>query len=471
MRLIDSIRTAFSLPDLRRRILFTIGVLVLYRLAANIPVPGVDLNAWFTFTNAGSQTGLLGVLDLLSGGAVSNFSVMAMGVYPYITASIIIQLLTPIIPYLRELSEEGESGRNRMTKITYYLTVPLAIAQAVGQIRLIGFSFGGGSDVLSQIMPQFGFSSAANILPTLTTLLAMVGGTMVAIWLGELITESGIGQGISLIIFSGIASQIPQNLIRLLTATETDNTARIFSIVSFILITIVTVFVIVMVQEGERRIPVQYSRQVRGRKVYQGQRSHIPLKVNTAGMIPIIFAQALLTFPPLISSFFVPSGLAVENEGFLIGFVRTISDGFNAGADFELHPYAFTLYWISTFLLVAGFTFFYTDVMIKQQRLAQNLQQRGGFIPGIRPGKKTSEYITAVVRRITLVGALFLATIAILPGILQFLGSVLNIEGLGQSAFVISGSGLIIVVGVVLDTMRQIEAQLIMRNYESAITG
>lgn len=168
MRLIDSIRTAFSLPDLRRRILFTIGVLVLYRLAANIPVPGVDLNAWFTFTNAGSQTGLLGVLDLLSGGAVSNFSVMAMGVYPYITASIIIQLLTPIIPYLRELSEEGESGRNRMTKITYYLTVPLAVAQAVGQIRLIGFSFGGGSDVLSQIMPQFGFSSAANILPTLT---------------------------------------------------------------------------------------------------------------------------------------------------------------------------------------------------------------------------------------------------------------------------------------------------------------
>lgn len=471
MRLIDSIRTAFSLPDLRRRILFTIGVLVLYRLAANIPVPGVDLTAWFTFTNAGSQTGLLGVLDLLSGGAVSNFSVMAMGVYPYITASIIIQLLTPIIPYLRELSEEGESGRNRMTKITYYLTVPLAVAQAVGQIRLIGFSFGGGSDVLSQIMPQFGFSSAANILPTLTTLLAMVGGTMVAIWLGELITESGIGQGISLIIFSGIASQIPQNLIRLLTATETDNTARIFSIVSFILITIVTVFVIVMVQEGERRIPVQYSRQVRGRKVYQGQRSHIPLKVNTAGMIPIIFAQALLTFPPLLSSFFVPSGLAVENEGFLIGFVRTISDGFNAGADFELHPYAFTLYWISTFLLVAGFTFFYTDVMIKQQRLAQNLQQRGGFIPGIRPGKKTAEYITAVVRRITLVGALFLATIAILPGILQFLGSVLNIEGLGQSAFVISGSGLIIVVGVVLDTMRQIEAQLIMRNYESAITG
>ena len=473
MRLLESIRTAFSLPDLRRRILFTIGIMVIYRLTANIPVPGVDLEAWFVFTNSGAQSGLLGVLDLLSGGAVSNFSVMAMGVYPYITASIIIQLITPIVPYLRELQEEGEQGRNRITKITYYLTIPLAVAQAVGQIRLIGFTFAGtaGGDALAFIMPQFGFSSAANILPTLTTLMAMVGGTMFAIWLGEKITENGIGQGISLIIFSGIASQIPQNLLGLIATTETDNTARIFSLSAFVIITLVTTFVIVMVQEGERRIPVQYSRQMRGRKMYQGQRSHIPLKVNTAGMIPIIFAQALLTFPPLLASFFLPAGLPSEVEGFGVRFARSVSDGFNAGSDPSLNPYAFGLYWIMTFLFVAGFTFFYTDVMIKQQRLAQNLQQRGGFVPGIRPGKKTSDYITAVVRRITLVGAIFLGTISILPGIMQLLGTLLRIPGLGQSAFVINGAGLIIVVGVVLDTMRQIEAQLIMRNYESAITG
>lgn len=469
MRWLESIRTAFSLPDLRRRILITIALLVIYRLTANIPVPGVDLNAWFAFTGGQGQGGLLGVLDLLSGGAVSNFSVMAMGVYPYITASIIIQLLTPIIPYLKELSEEGESGRNRITKLTYYLTIPLAFAQAVGQIRLVGLQYGGGQDVLGQIMPQFGFASAANILPTLTTLLAMVGGTMFAIWLGEQITENGIGQGISLIIFGGIASQIPQNVYALFVETQGDAAARIFSVAAFVIITIATVAVIVIVQEGERRIPVQYGRRVRGRKVYQGQSSHIPLKVNTAGMIPIIFAQALLTLPPLIASFFVPTGLPEEGEGFGVAFARTLSQ-FNAGADPGVYPWMLFFYWLATFVFVAAFTFFYTDVMIRQQRLPQNLQQRGGFIPGIRPGKKTADYITAVVRRITLVGAIFLGTVAILPGIMQFLGYQLQISGLYQSSLIISGSGLIIVVGVVIDTMRQIEAQLIMRNYESSIT-
>lgn len=470
MRWLESIRTAFTLPDLRRRILVTIGLLVIYRLTANIPVPGVDLNAWFAFTSGQGQGGLLGVIDLLSGGAVSNFSVMAMGVYPYITASIIIQLLTPIIPYLKEMQEEGESGRNRLTKITYYLTIPLAFAQAVGQIRLVGLQFGGGTgDAISQIMPQFGFSSAANILPTLTTLFAMVGGTMFAIWLGEQITESGIGQGISLIIFGGIASQIPQNVYGLVIETQNDTTALIFSTVAFVVITIATVMVIVIVQEGERRIPVQYGRRVRGRKVYQGQSSHIPLKVNTAGMIPIIFAQALLTLPPLVASFFVPTGLPEEGEGFGVAFARTLSN-FNPGADIAVYPWMVLFYWLSTFLFVAAFTFFYTDVMIRQQRLPQNLQQRGGFIPGIRPGKKTADYITAVVRRITLVGAIFLGTVAVLPGIMQALGYWLDIRGLYQSSLIISGSGLIIVVGVVIDTMRQIEAQLIMRNYESSIT-
>ncbi len=468
--MIESVRTAFTLPEVRRKILFTIGMLVIYRLTANIPVPGVDIDAWLQFAASGQgQEGLLGVLDLLSGGAVSNFSVMAMGVYPYITASIIIQLLTPVIPYLEEMASEGESGRNRLNKITYYLTVPLALLQAVGQVNLVGLTFGGGTgNALEFIMPNFGFGSAAMILPTMTTLLAMVGGTMFAIWLGEQITENGVGQGISLIIFGGIASQIPLNLINLFTSTQDQQTDRFISLASFVLITIATVLVIVFIQEGERRVPVQYGRRVRGRKVYQGQSTHVPLKVNTAGMIPIIFAQSILTFPSLAASFFVPP-LETADEGFGAALARTVAQGFNQGANLDVNPIAPAIYWLFMFLFVVGFTFFYTDVMVRQQKLAENLQRRGGFIPGIRPGKKTDEYITAVVRRVTFVGAVYLGLVAVLPGFFQYLGWFLNIQGLGLSSLIISGSGLIIVVGVVIDTMRQIEAQLIMRNYESSL--
>lgn len=474
MKWLETVRTALSLPDLRRRILLTIGLLIIYRLTANIPVPGVDLDSWKRFLDD-QQTldvnGLLTTLNLLSGGAVNNFSVMAMGVYPYITASIIIQLLTPIVPYLEELQSEGEQGRNKITRFTYYLTIPLALAQAVAQIRLIGISFAGeaGGDVLSQLMPNFGFSSVANIIPTLTTLVAMIGGTMFAIWLGEQITENGIGQGISLIIFGGIASQIPQNLFQLLLNIQSDVANTLIALITFLIITVLTVFAVVMVQEGERRIPVQYGRRVRGRKVYQGQSSHVPLKVNTVGMIPIIFAQSILALPPLVASFFVPAGLVSADENIFVRFARALSEGFNQGGAPETHPIALALYWITMFVFVAAFTFFYTDVMIRQQKLAVNLQQRGGFIPGIRPGKKTSDYITAVVRRITFFGAIFLATVATIPGLFTFAGYFLNIEGLGQSVQVLSGSGLIIVVGVIVETMRQIEAQLIMRNYEDAI--
>jgi preprotein translocase subunit SecY len=448
--MIDSMRAALALPDLRRRILFTIWILVIYRFLSNVPVPGVNLGAWLTFVESGQTGGLLGVLNLLSGGAVQNFSVMAMGVYPYITASIIMQLLTPIIPQLEELQAEGESGRNKINRITYYLTVPLALLQAVGQIRLIGFSIPGG---LETIMPNFGMSPES-ILPTLTTLLAMTGGTMFAIWLGEQITEDGIGQGISLIIFGGIVARIPSNLIGL--ANLPDRTTQIFTSISFVVITVLTVLVIVIIQEGQRRIPVQYGRRVRGRKVYQGQSTYIPLKVNTAGMIPIIFAQSILTFPAMIAQFFI------NNSG---STVDTIAQWLNL----QFGSQTTFLYWFVYFLFVFGFTFFYTDVMVQQQRLWETLQRQGGFIPGIRPGKKTQEYIMAVVRRITLVGALFLGIIAILPGILQFVGQVLRIQGIEQSALVISGAGLIIVVGVVIDTMRQLEAQLIMRHYESFI--
>lgn len=455
--MIESVRNALALPDLRRRILYTIGLLIIYRLVANIPVPGVDLQAWLAFTSQASANGLIEVLNLLSGGAVSNFSVMALGVYPYITASIIVQLLTPIIPQLEELASEGESGRNRLNRFTYYMTVPLALLQAVGQIRLVGFSLSGG---LATILPNFGFSEASSILPTLTTLLAMTAGCMFAIWMGEQITENGIGQGISLIIFGGIVSGIPQNLIQLFSIPE--QVARIFTLIAFVVITVITVFVIVVIQEGQRRIPVQYGRRVRGRKIYQGQSTYLPLKVNTAGMIPIIFAQSLITFPALIAQFFISDNTEIT------GFAKVMNDaatwvanafGQNTGA----------LYWILYFLLVVGFTFFYTDVMIQQQKLPTTLQRNGGFIPGIRPGKKTADYIMAVVRRITFVGALFLGIVAVLPGIMQLVGSLLNIPGLDQSVNVISGSGLIIVVGVVIDTLRQLEAQLLMRQYEGFI--
>lgn len=456
--MIESVRAAFALPDLRRRILFTVFMLIVYRLVANIPVPGVNLQAWLQFTTQQSDNQVINFLDLLSGGAVRNFSVMAMGVYPYITASIIIQLLTPIIPQLQEMDSEGESGRNRKNRLTYYLTVPLAILQAIGQIRLVGFSLGVGG--LEAIMPNFSFA-LADLLPTFTTLLAMTGGTMFAIWLGELITEEGIGQGISLIIFGGIISQILPSIGQLFALS--DVTARIFTLIAFLVLTVVTIFVIVIIQEGQRRIPVQYGRRVRGRKVYQGQSSYIPLKVNTAGMIPIIFAQSILTFPPLIAGLFVQE----DSTGFLSSVVNTISQF--GSQNIQQYPVSFAIYWLLYFLLVVGFTFFYTDVMVQQQNLPDMLQRNGGFIPGIRPGKRTSEYITAVVRRITFAGALFLGIIAILPGIMQLLGVLLRIDGIEQSALVISGSGLIIVVGVVIDTMRQLEAQLLMRRYEGFI--
>lgn len=449
--MIESMRAALSLPDLRRRILFTIFMLVIYRLVSNIPAPGVNLGTWLLFVQGGqSQGGLIDVLNLLSGGAVSNFSVMAMGVYPYITASIIMQLLTPIIPKLEELQAEGESGRNKINRITYYLTVPLAILQAVGQIRLIGFSIQGGLDA---ILPNFGLG-AGEILPTITTLLAMTGGTMFAIWLGEQITEDGIGQGVSLIIFGGIVARIPGNLAGIFGLP--DQTTVIFTALSFVIITVLTVLVIVIVQEGQRRIPVQYGRRVRGRKVYQGQSTYIPLKVNTAGMIPIIFAQSILTFPALIAQFFIN-----DSGSFLDQAAKWFNLQFGSQTTF--------LYWFIYFIFVVGFTFFYTDVMIQQQRLWETLQKQGGFIPGIRPGKRTQDYIMSVVRRITLVGALFLGIVAVLPGILQFVGRVLRIPGIEQSALVITGAGLIIVVGVVIDTMRQLEAQLLMRHYESFI--
>lgn len=437
--MIEALRNAFRLPDLRRKLLYTGLILVIYQFAAHVTVPGVDRGALDELFRDENQ-GFLSVLNLLSGGAVSNFSVIANGVYPYITASIILQLLVPIIPQLEAISKEP-GGQEKINRYTYYLAIPMAALQAVGQINIF-------QSQVDQVMPGttlipgFGFGSGDDLLTTLSVVITMTAGTMFAIWLGELITEQGIGNGISIIIFAGIVARVPSGLYDLL------QTHFVFNLTAFVVLTILTVVVIVVIQEGTRRIPVQYGKRVRGRKMYGGGATHVPLKVNTAGMIPLIFAQSIVTFPAIIAGFF--SGTTA----------RRIQDTFGNQQGF--------IYWLIYFLLVVGFTYFYTGVMIQNQNLAENLQKNGGFIPGIRPGRRTQDYINRIVNRITLVGALFLGTVAILPGVMQVIQRlVLGEAAVSRNpALVMSSAGLIIVVGVVIDTMRQLEAQLTMRNYD-----
>jgi preprotein translocase subunit SecY len=443
--MIQALRNAMTLPDLRRKLLYTLLILVIYRLAAHVPVPGVDqeaLKGWLMDTTSGAGQ-LFNLLNLLSGGAVSNFSVMANGVYPYITATIIFQLLQPIIPSLQRMAEEGEAGRRKLNRLQYYVTIPLAMLQSFGQARVFSSGLEG-----RPILPHFGFSPAENILPTISVLIAMTAGTMFAIWLGELITEQGIGNGLSLIIFSGIVADVPFNLRRIwIQSPEEGVGMALVRVAVFLAITAITMFVIVVVQEGERRIMVQYGKRVRGIKVYGGGSTYIPLRVNMAGMIPLIFAQSFLTFPAVIAQFFVGS----ESVG-VSRFATEVMHFFSGSS-----PWYGLLY----FLAVVLFTYFYTDIMIQEQDLAGALQRQGGFIPGIRAGKKTAEYITAVYRRITLVGALFLGGVAVLPFIVDLF--------LKTRVLLITASGLLIVVGVVIDTMRQLEAQLLMRHYEGFI--
>jgi preprotein translocase subunit SecY len=443
--MIQALKNAITLPDLRRKLVYTLLILVVYRLAAHVPVPGVDQAALQQLlAGTGGASRLFNLLDMLSGGAVARFSVMANGVYPYVTASIILQLLVPIIPSLERLSEEGEAGQQKMNRWTYYITVPLGLLQAFGQIRLVN------AGTSTPVLPQFGFGSPQNVLPTISVLVAMTAGTMFAIWLGELISEQGIGNGLSLIIFSGIVSRVPQNLLSTWTQAQTMGAGGIgmgvLMVGIFLVITALTVFVIVVVQEGERRIPVQYGKRVRGRKVYGGGSTHIPLRINTAGMIPLIFAQSILTFPAVIAQFFVGAESPALSQ-----FAQSVMNFFSAQS-----PWYGLLY----FFAVVGFTYFYTDVMIQQQDLPGNLKRQGGFIPGIRPGRRTAEYINAIYRRITLMGALFLGGVAVLPYIVDLFF---------QTRLLITSSGLLIVVGTVLDTMRQLEAQLLMRHYEGFI--
>lgn len=427
METIRNALKAFQLPDLRRKILFTLAMLVAYRFAAHVPVPGVNTEALRQLFQSNQ---LLGLLDMFSGGAMASFSVVANGVYPYITASIIMQLLLPLIPPLERLSQEGEAGQAKINQITHIMAVPLAAMQAIAQITM--FSRGG-----MPVIENFDLFSADTFLPSLATVITLTAGTMFAVWLGELITEQGVGNGISIIIFGGIVAQIPQRV-------GQDLRTNIPGLIAFAVIGIITVAAIVLVYEGQRRIPVQYGKRVRGTKIYGGQSTHIPLKVNSAGMIPIIFASSFLILPGVIAGYFQYADNAV-----IASIGQSIVSLFDSQKVF---------YWIMYFIMVVGFTYFYTDVIFQQQNMPENLQKHGGFIPGIRPGARTAEYLNRVLRRITLVGALFLGAVAVLP----FFANTLT----PMQTMIITSTGLLIVVGVVIDTMKQLEAQLLMRHYE-----
>jgi preprotein translocase subunit SecY len=446
--MLEAMRNAFRLPDLRQKLLITFGILVLYRLFANIPLPGVNREALDVLFGGENANMLLSLLNFFSGGGLAQMGIMALGVYPYITASIIMQLLTPIVPALEELSKEGEQGRNKINQYTYYMTVPLALLQAIAQATLLSRPVGGVT-----VLPDWGFT-AGGWLPSLTIIIGMTAGTMFAVWLGQLLTEQGIGNGVSLIIFAGILAAVPTQIARLWQEPVL--------LIIFIIITILTIALIVLVNEGQRRIPVQYGKRVRttrGNRMMMvgGQSTYVPLRVNTAGMIPLIFAQSLLILPSTVASYFV------NQPGFIGNAAGWFATAFS--------PQNF-LYWLLYFLFTVAFTYFYTDVMFRQQNLAETLQKQGGFIPGIRPGPRTEEYLNGVMTRITLVGALFLGFIAILPYLVGVtVDSIFGTAGIltGYQSLIISSTGLLIVVGVVLDTMKQIEAQLSMRNYEGFI--
>jgi preprotein translocase subunit SecY len=439
-RLLQAVIDAFRQPDVRQKILFTLALLVLFRFTANLPVPGIDSSQ---LREIFKSNAVLGFLNIFSGNALKNMSVAAMGVYPYVTASIIMQLLVPIVPSLQALTKEGEQGRRQIQVYTNWLTVPMAIVQGYGQLVLIQ-RLGGISDV---------GLTGSSLLPTLSMVSAMTAGTMFLVWVGELISENGIGNGISVLIFAGIVAGIPRFL-----ADEVYGQTAVTGIVMIVTLIVVMVAAIVFVQEAQRRVPVQYSRSLfRGGRMYrQSGQTHIPLRVNSAGMIPLIFAFSVVIFPAYIASVFETS-----NTEWVANFSGKVKDIFDPSA---------WGYWAFVFVLVTIFTFFYTLVIFQQQNLAENLQRQGGFIPGIRPGRPTAEYIMRVLIRITWAGALFLGVIAVVPFFASGLTGQQSLNlGSKSLGLGITSSGLIIVVGVVLDTMRQLEAQLLMRQYEGFI--
>ena len=431
-RLLQAVVDAMKVPDLRARLLFVFAMLVIFRFLAQVPVPGVEREALAEFFR---QNDLFGFLDVFSGGALRSLSVVALGVFPYITASIIMQLMVPVFPQLKELSREGEAGRQRINQLTHYFMVPIAALQGFGQLTLL--QQGGAISGVGV--------SGEDLLPTLSIIITMTAGSVFLVWMGELITEKGIGNGISIIIFAGIVATLPQIVGQ--GFLERDNVAGLGLLV---VIGVLLVYLIVTFTEAERRIPVQYGRAVfRGGRMYrQGGATHLPIKVNSAGMIPLIFAFSIMIFPGVVASYFIdPASASFMSR--VADFVQRLFD-----------PTGFFYYFFS-FLLVVAFTFFYALIVFRQQNLAESLQRNGGFIPGIRPGRSTEEYLNRIIIRVTWGGALFLGIVAVIPYIATLATNVRALQ--------LPSISLLIMVGVALDTMRQLEAQLLMRNYEGFI--
>ena len=414
--MLSALANIFKIPELRQKIVFTLIMFAVFRMGTHIPVPGVNPAVIEQLFNNGN---LFGLLDLFSGGALSKFSIFAMSITPYINAAIIIQLLTVVIPTLEQWSKEGQEGHKKTTQVTRYLTVALAFLQA------IGMSIGLKAAILNP-----------GVVSILIIAITLTAGTVFLMWIGEQITAQGVGNGISLIIFAGIVAALPKNLGTIYKYLQAG-TINYFNVFLFVLIAIAMVVFVIMIQQGYRRIPISYAKRVVGQKSYGGHSSHIPFKVNQAGVIPIIFASSVLMFPVTIAQFVnVP-------------WVKTIAGYFAWGTPLQTSIYA---------LLIIFFTYFYTAVTVKISDMAENLKKYGGFIPGIRPGKPTAEYLDHVMTRITLAGAFFLAFIAILP---NMIAGATRIEGV-----YFGGTALLIVVGVALDTMKQIEAMVVMRHYQ-----
>ena len=442
-------RFLWTAKDIRRKLLVTIGILVIFRLAAHVPVPGADREAIAGILSGGGAGGtLFSLLNMLSGGTVANFSVLAMGVYPYITAQIILQLLVPIIPALQKrMEEDPREGQKWMEKWTYILAVPMAALNAIGQINLFS-AFTGGVPIIE----NFGFSGSA-LIPSIAVILSMTAGTMFAIWLGELISEYGIrNQGLSLIIFAGIVSDVPSNLARMLA----DETSRWFVPLFIIIMMGLIIFAIVFVQQGRRNVPVMYPGRRMGNRMSMPVKGTLPLMVNMAGMIPLIFAQALLTFPAIVAGFFINSKTA-----WVANTATSVNNIFGGNSP---------VYWVLYFLMVVGFSFFYTDVLFAQQNYGENLKRVGAQIPGVSRGAPTQKYLTKVLRRITLPGALFLGLVAVLPVLVTLILSGFGVNLGNQSGLLlVSSAGLLIVVGVVRDTFFNIEAELKLHGYDDTL--
>jgi preprotein translocase subunit SecY len=442
--MLESMLNAFRAPDIRRRLLFVLAVLVVYRALAHVLIPGINTA---TLNTKGSDNGFFGLLSLFSGGDIRRMSIVGLGLNPYINATIIMQILQSTIPSLQALSREGEYGRNKITSYSRMLSVPLAALQAYGILSFVQADIANSSGLQAFTTP-FSFESYQSI----SQIIALTAGSVVLMWLGELITEKGIGNGISFIIFAGIVSRVPA------TVGSFLNSPDWLELFAFGIVGLIIVFVIIFVQEGQRRIPIQYANRVRGHRIYQGGSTFLPLRVNMAGVIPIIFAISILLFPYQIATYFSATN---------VGWVRDVSLWIADPVTGILRPTS-VVYISLYFLLTFAFAFFYTFIVFKPDETANNLRKSGGFIPGIRPGMPTEEYLRRVALRITVAGAIFVASVAVLPMLIAALPMFKNLQSAGIGVG-LGGTSVLIVVSVVVETMKQLEAQLMMRSYEGFI--